>query len=196
MGFNPYNCIVSHLFFAQNNKQKRKQRFHILGYARTVRLQKYSRAWWNFRIDRTLNFMGVMLDIDKAVLKLQTNAQPKSLGRCAAYVRAALLAGGKTFFGDAWKYFFYLSNDSDFVLINLANSFVGNKANWTMNNNQRTPYEKGDICVWDKSKIHQYGHIAMYDGTQWISDFKQNGIVVWTVIPENQKLTIFRPAKK
>src|SRR2546423_244064 len=43
------------------------------------------------------------------------------------------------------------------------------------------PYQKGDIAVIDgftKSagdgikKDHVDGHLAMYDGTQWISDFK------------------------
>ena len=43
---------------------------------------------------------------------------------------------------------------------------------------------KGDVAVIDGfskgdnkliAKSHPYGHAAMFDGTQWISDFKQTG---------------------
>lgn len=37
---------------------------------------------------------------------------------------------------------------------------------------------KGDIVVFPHVKGHIYGHIAMWNGTQWISDFKQKGIIV------------------
>nr|WP_228199163.1 hypothetical protein [Acinetobacter baumannii] len=33
----------------------------------------------------------------------------------------------------------------------------------------------GDIYIITKTDKHQYGHIAGYDGSQWISDFKQKG---------------------
>jgi type VI secretion system secreted protein VgrG len=39
--------------------------------------------------------------------------------------------------------------------------------------------EKGDVVVFDsfqgKNEYHQHGHIQMYNGSQWISDFKQAG---------------------
>ena len=34
----------------------------------------------------------------------------------------------------------------------------------------------GDIYIITKTDKHQYGHIAGYDGSQWISDFKQKVI--------------------
>lgn len=34
--------------------------------------------------------------------------------------------------------------------------------------------QKGDIAVFDPTDEHKYGHIEMYDGSQWRSDFKQN----------------------
>lgn len=37
---------------------------------------------------------------------------------------------------------------------------------------------KGDIVVFPHVKGHIYGHIAMWNGEQWISDFKQKGIIV------------------
>ena len=33
---------------------------------------------------------------------------------------------------------------------------------------------KGDISVVPKNSNHVFGHIAVYNGQQWVSDFKQN----------------------
>lgn len=38
---------------------------------------------------------------------------------------------------------------------------------------------KGDIYIINKTKKHKYGHIAGYDGNQWISDFKQRSQVIY-----------------
>jgi hypothetical protein len=47
------------------------------------------------------------------------------------------------------------------------------------------PYKKGDVALIDGfaknpvkgiKKDHLHGHLEMYDGTQWISDFKQPGV--------------------
>ncbi|WP_431216258.1 hypothetical protein ACQ86N_17455 [Puia sp. P3] len=32
----------------------------------------------------------------------------------------------------------------------------------------------GDVVVFEGFEGHENGHIAMYNGTQWVSDFKQN----------------------
>jgi hypothetical protein len=43
---------------------------------------------------------------------------------------------------------------------------------------QTTDYKKGDICVFPApGGKHIWGHIAMWDGKQWVSDFKQQDIV-------------------
>ncbi len=36
---------------------------------------------------------------------------------------------------------------------------------------------KGDISVLPKNSNHVFGHIAVYNGTQWVSDFKQNSML-------------------
>ena len=41
-------------------------------------------------------------------------------------------------------------------------------------------YEKGDISVTENNDNHTYGHIAMWNGTKWISDFVQNSEYVYT----------------
>ena len=40
-------------------------------------------------------------------------------------------------------------------------------------------YEKGDITVTENNTAHKYGHIAMWNGTKWISDFVQNSEYVY-----------------
>ncbi|WP_180068619.1 CHAP domain-containing protein [Acinetobacter sp. YH16038] len=39
--------------------------------------------------------------------------------------------------------------------------------------------KKGDIYIIDRTSQHQYGHIAAYSGSAWVSDFKQNGYAVY-----------------
>ncbi len=34
--------------------------------------------------------------------------------------------------------------------------------------------QKGDIYVQDRTKTHEDGHIVIYNGTNWVSDFIQN----------------------
>lgn len=39
-------------------------------------------------------------------------------------------------------------------------------------------YRKGDIVVYPAVGKHIWGHIAIYDGKQWVSDFKQKHLIV------------------
>lgn len=41
-----------------------------------------------------------------------------------------------------------------------------------------TYYQKGDIVVYPAVGKHIWGHIAIYDGKQWVSDFKQKHLIV------------------
>jgi hypothetical protein len=112
-------------------------------------------------------------DVEKALRHLRTKAGPPyGVGKCATFVREAIEAGGLTISragsGSA------KDHGPRLVLAGfIAQVGVG------------PPYQKGDIAVIDgfkKSagegikKDHPDGHLAMYDGTQWISDFKQTGI--------------------
>jgi hypothetical protein len=38
-------------------------------------------------------------------------------------------------------------------------------------------YLPGDVIIIDPSSHHQNGHMAMYDGRNWISDFKQKNML-------------------
>lgn len=103
------------------------------------------------------------MDIEKAVAHLDASASYASKHKCAAYVRRAMLAGGLAIDPHplyAKDYGPYLTR-AGFESIS-ANGYKATK---------------GDIVV-----IQSYaakdpaGHIAMYDGTRWVSDFKQRDI--------------------
>ena len=100
-------------------------------------------------------------DNDKTVKWLQDNAGDKSNGQCAKYCRQGLEAGGFDSEGRPVA----AGDYGPFLLVRGA-GVVPEK-----------DYEpkNGDMAVFDKTTNHKYGHIQVYDGKQWISDFKQNG---------------------
>ncbi len=100
-------------------------------------------------------------DIDKAVNYINANAESGSVGKCALYVRKAINAGGISgSWGDAWQYITALPT--------IGFTDLGNI----------TDFKKGDIVVFNKTGDRKYGHIAMWTGSQWVSDFKQRSIIV------------------
>lgn len=101
-------------------------------------------------------------DIDKAVEYIISHAKTKKpYGDCALYVRRAINAGGiKGSWGDAYQYLIALPS--------LRFTDLGKIDN----------FKKGDIVVFNRTGNRKWGHIAMWTGSQWISDFKQNSIIV------------------
>ena len=101
-------------------------------------------------------------DVDKAVLYLTDNAQSKSQGECARYVRQAIQAGGcPTYIHPA------SAKDYDTFLPKLGFQSI-----------PLADYKpvKGDVIVikpLQNQSGHEHGHIAMYNGKKWISDFEQ-----------------------
>lgn len=90
------------------------------------------------------------------------NAQRKSVGLCAMYIRKAMIAGGiplQHLRGDAWHY--------KYILPILGFRETGNR---------ETP-EIGDIVVFQPIENRKYGHIAIWNGNQWVSDFKQKNMI-------------------
>lgn len=91
------------------------------------------------------------------------NAQRRSVGLCAMYIRKAMIAGGIPLHhlrGDAWHY--------KYILPILGFQETGNR---------ETP-EVGDIVVFQPIGNRKYGHIAIWNGKQWVSDFRQRGFIV------------------
>ena len=96
---------------------------------------------------------------EKAVKTLKANAHAKSIGYCAKYTKLALQAGGIPYAS---------CNATDCEPYLLRNGFK------VISNNKRlSSYKKGDVVIFFKTKKHIYGHMEMWSGSQWISDFKQ-----------------------
>ncbi|GAA5562409.1 muramidase family protein [Acinetobacter seifertii] len=105
------------------------------------------------------------LDMDIFAKTLRKRAESKSQGKCAKYVRIALEAAGANTTGHPVP-------ASDWGPTLIKNGYK-----------EVTPAfdhpQKGDIYIITKTASHQYGHIAGYDGTQWISDFRQKSQVIY-----------------
>jgi hypothetical protein len=97
-------------------------------------------------------------DVEKAVTHAQTKAESGSVGMCAKYTRQAIEAGGVTLtrHGSAKDY------GSSLVAVGFVEL-----------NFCPVAYAKGDVAVIQGFPGHPHGHMQIFDGAQWISDFKQ-----------------------
>ena len=114
---------------------------------------------------------------EKAAEYVTKNAEKKSVGLCAKYVRKAIVAGGIPLYqgGNAWSYKYLLP-------------LLGFKEIEDVNDKK-----VGDIVVFQPIGKRYFGHIAMWNGRQWISDFKQRSIIVHSDYSKDDcKYTIFR----
>lgn len=97
---------------------------------------------------------------EKAARYVTENAAPRSKTCCAWYVMRAMHTGGCPIsIYPAWAYKYILP---------LHNFEKVDKQNYRP--------QKGDIVVIENSKAHFWGHIAMYNGEIWVSDFKQRSM--------------------
>lgn len=86
-------------------------------------------------------------------------AHSRSRGLCAKYVRLALQAAGYKFTPNASAYQY-------------ATRGTLARAGFTKISNNSKP-QVGDVVVISRSRKHPHGHIAIYDGRNWVSDFRQ-----------------------
>jgi hypothetical protein len=110
-----------------------------------------------------------MLNLSAAIEHLNTHANQSSTGYCARYVRDALVAGGL--------------NLPHMHAEQFANSLGGLLTSrgfreiYNASNASEHP-QRGDVAVLQPylaPKAH--GHVAMFNGTKWVSDFvQQNGL--------------------
>lgn len=116
-------------------------------------------------------------DQEKAALYISTHHLKRSHTCCAWYVMRAMQAGGCPVpILPAWAYKYALP----------------------IYGFEQVPAENhkpllGDIVVFAAVDNHYWGHIAMYDGTHWISDFKQRSMFVYK---RHNGYAIFRPKAK
>ena len=113
------------------------------------------------------NYEG--FNVSKALEWAKNNVGPKSIGRCARYVRSMLEAGGMNTAGrpvSAYQYAGYLPKKGFKHIASLSTK--SEQAAWS--NSNALP---GDIAVMAHG---QHGHICMFTGKQWVSDFVQNNM--------------------
>jgi hypothetical protein len=124
-----------------------------------------------------------MWNLNKALDHLRKSAQPTSQKQCATYTRQAIEAGGlKLDIRHAAK---------DYGGSLLAAGFVPLQLNLPLQTpafldfplSRSTgpdwcPFTSGDLAVFDGVVTSvpgtEYGHMQMFDGNQWISDFVQS----------------------
>lgn len=109
-------------------------------------------------------YLHVMVRYDsrRAAEYITSHSAKKSKGLCAYYVRRALIAGGMPAYLKASACHYSK------ILPLYGFKEIDNPLT----------YEKGDIVTFPSVKNHPHGHIAMWNGEQWVSDFKQKGIIV------------------
>ncbi|MFC5045928.1 hypothetical protein ACFSTE_20415 [Aquimarina hainanensis] len=99
------------------------------------------------------------LDLNKVIkgLNKRASAMDVAVGYCAKYVRWALEAGGMSTLGRPLS-------AKDYGPFLLKKGFVEISDG---------DYEIGDIAVMESFKGNPDGHIQMYNGENWVSDFIQ-----------------------
>ena len=121
--------------------------------------------------------------IDKALEFLEKNAEPHSTKQCGRYVGKALNAGGfniRSFNRDAYLFYY------DKLLVNAGFKIIEELNNKSVQdlNDYYSEQQRGVILVILNNTNHTYGHICMYNGTKWISDFVQDSMVPYTQDPK------------
>lgn len=89
-------------------------------------------------------------------------ALSRSSGYCARYVRKALQSAGYEFTPNPSAYQY-------------ATRGTLSNAGFTKISNDMQP-QVGDVVVYDRSSKRPHGHIQIFDGRDWVSDFRQRSI--------------------
>ena len=100
-----------------------------------------------------------MWNKEAAISHLNAHAHAGSTGRCAAYTRQAIEAGG----GGVILHRKHSAKDFGSSLTSAG--FIEQPAG-------QTP-AAGDVVIIQPIPGHPHGHMAMFNGTLWVSDFKQ-----------------------
>jgi hypothetical protein len=122
------------------------------------------------------NHLPYYYNNDKVADYITKNAAPKSRTMCAGYVIIAMWHGR--------------------CPIGLIPAYAYNKT-LPQIGFEEIPLKgykpkKGDISVVPSNSKHPFGHIAVYNGKQWVSDFKQHHILPSRAYKANGKYQIFR----
>ncbi len=95
---------------------------------------------------------------EKSVAYLNQHAKPHSLGRCAEFVRLAIEAGGVKLIHH------FSAKDYGSSLLRVGFKSIDHPI---------THFTPGDVAIIQPIPGHPHGHMTMYNGRIWISDFHQ-----------------------
>jgi hypothetical protein len=120
--------------------------------------------------------------LNKSLLSswMDAHALSRSSHHCATYCRlgmeaAGLNTGDRPQTGDAGDY----------------GPFLVRHGAQTVPQDSYVP-QVGDVVVFNKTEQHPYGHIEMYDGHQWVSDFMQHSFSPYRDAVSTPPFTIYR----
>ena len=110
--------------------------------------------------------VALCADVYAAADYISSHACATTQHACATYVANGLKAGGFVFTTQAYAYEYHTNG----ILAKLGFNVIDRPS---------TPL-KGDMYVQMGTNTHSAGHIAMYDGSNWCSDFRQNSDQVYS----------------
>lgn len=120
---------------------------------------------------------NLTLDVDAAIKHLVSHSKSESQHSCAKFVKEALAAGGipyKSCNASDCK-------EEDFIKKDCYELYTSRPGDYGSGGNKMNPnWQPGDIVIIDNVGTHKYGHIAMWTGTQWISDFRQRNCDIYS----------------
>lgn len=108
---------------------------------------------------------GQRIDIDKFAQRLRGVTAQTSSQKCAKSVRLALESAGAKF------------NSHPVAAADWGGTL--RKIGYQKINQAFDRPQKGDIYIIDRTHNHVYGHIAAYNGSNWVSDFQQRTHAVY-----------------
>ena len=108
---------------------------------------------------------GQRIDVDKFTNFLQGISSYSSSQKCAKSIRLALESAGARF------------QSHPVAAADWGNTLT--KIGYRQINPKFDAPKEGDIYIIDRTGKHVYGHIAGFNGTQWVSDFKQKSYDVY-----------------
>lgn len=118
-------------------------------------------------------------NVRRAIDTLQRNAKDHPTGYCSRYVQMAIGAG----FGHSGS----LNLGHAHMLPGKLGAFGFAPLSW-----EGYQPKAGDVYVSPALPGHQYGHVAMFDGQQWISDFRQRDMWGGEAYRAHKRGVVFR----
>ena len=112
-------------------------------------------------------------DVQKAVQHLKANAEPAPVGKCGTYTREAIEAGGVTL-----------------RRANLAKDYGPSLLEVGFETVSTASYQAGDVVIMQNCPGHDAGHMQMYSGSQWISDYVQRDF--WPYTSSRPQYAVYR----